>query len=525
MVRVTQTIDYGDDIVRFVERAAKADPDGLALIFEDGIGITRQQLWDGAKGFAGYLSGFIGPTDRVAIMSSNRCEFMMVWIAVVACRGELVSMNPTVGHHDAGHILRDSGAKVVVTEPAHTTLFEGLRAECPDLAQVIVLQASEPHGLEEYLRPFELDRPSEASADVTNIFYTSGTTGTPKGCMVDHAYWIHFAGLVSDTYGFTGADRMLCCLQFFYNDPPWQLLVSLQAGSPLISMRRFSVSRYWKVVRDFNVTILFGIASTASLLLKAPLDGNERSHNVRLALHVGIPKALHRDLVERWGVPWVEGYGLTETGLIIMTPVSMSDELVGSGSIGMAASGMDVKIVDDQGNDAPAGTTGEIVVRGPGLMRGYLNRPEATAETMRNGWLHTGDLGSRDARGLYYFLGRKKDVIRRNGENIAAAEVENVLRSHPKVLEAAAVPALDELRGEEVKVHVLLQPGETAATAPAKDLVEFCASQLAKYKVPRYVEYRDIEFERTPSMRVKKQELSRDTHGDGVWDREIELGW
>ncbi|MDA8103375.1 MAG: AMP-binding protein [Nitrospiraceae bacterium] len=522
---MTRTTEYGDDIVLFVERAAETDPDGFALIFEDGTGITRKQLWDGAKGFAGYLSTLIGPTDRVAIMSSNRCEFMMVWIAVVACRGELVSMNPTVGHHDAGHILRDSGATVVVTEAAHTDLFEGLRSECPDLKRLVVLGADEPHGLDEYQRPFELDRPSSAAMDVTNIFYTSGTTGTPKGCMVDHAYWIHFASLVSDAYDFTGADRMLCCLQFFYNDPPWQLLISLQAGSPLVSMRRFSVSRYWNVVRDFNVTILFGIASTASLLLKAPLDGNERSHNVRLALHVGIPKALHRELVDRWGVPWVEGYGLTETGLIIMTPVSMAGELIGSGSIGMAASGVDVKVVDDEGRDVPSGTTGEIVVKGPGLMRGYLNRPEATAETMRNGWLHTGDLGSRDDKGLYYFLGRKKDVIRRNGENIAAAEVENVLRSHPQVLEAAVVPAIDELRGEEVKVHVLLKPGETPTTAPAKDLVEYCASQLARYKVPRYLEFRSTEFDRTPSMRVKKQELSRDTQGEGVWDREAELGW
>jgi carnitine-CoA ligase len=158
-------------------------------------------------------------------------------------------------------------------------------------------------------------------------------------------------------------------------------------------------------------------------------------------------------------------------------------------------------------------------------MRGYLNKADATAETFRGGWLHTGDLGRRDAAGYLYFAGRIKDVIRRAGENVAAAEVETVLRSHPAVLEVAAVPVADELLGEEVKVHILLGDGHSPGSVPAAELIAFSADRLARYKVPRYVEYRAGDFDRTPSMRVKKESLDRSAQPGRVWDRVAELNW
>src|SRR5262249_6369569 len=182
---------------------------------------------------------------------------------------------------------------------------------------------------------------------------------------------------------------------------------------------------------------------------------------------------IHAELVKRWAVPWVEAYGLTETGVIVAMPARHAEEMTGSGSIGLPCPGAQVRIAAPGGEDAGDGQTGEIVVRAPGLMRGYLNRPEATADTLRGGWLHTGDLGRRDSRGILYFQGRIKDIIRRLGENIAATEVENVLRSHPKVLEVAAVPVPDDLRGEEVKVHVLLTAGETAVSCPHGRVIAF----------------------------------------------------
>lgn len=516
---------YGD-LLEAVKVACQIEPDKPALIFEDGVVVSRARLWSEAESFAGYLQQRIDPGERVAIMMPNRAEFMIAWLAVVAARGVLVPLNPTLRSYDAGHILRDSAARVAIADPEHETLFRDLQVGCPELQHLVIARGSEPAGLFSFRGQWSAQRPLDAACDVTNVYYTSGTTGPPKGCLVDHEYWLRFAGLITDLYDFNSSDRLLCCLQFFYNDPPWQLLLSLIAGTPLVVMRRFSVSRYWDVVRDNKVTVLFGIAATASLLLKAPRDERDRDHQARLAIHVGIPAQIHAELVKRWGVPWVEAYGLTETGVFVAMPTAFADDMTGSGSIGLPCPGAEVRIVNPDGEDTVDGVIGEIVVRAPGLMRGYLNRPEATAETMRGGWLHTGDLGRRDGRGFLYFQGRIKDIIRRLGENIAATEVENVLRSHPKVLEVAAVPVPDELRGEEVKVYVLLTGGETAASCPPDELIAFCAERLARYKVPRFIEYRAADFDRTPSMRVKKDQLDRSADDRAqVWDREDQLGW
>jgi len=515
----------GGDLLAAVREACLSDPARPALIFEDGVAVTRQQLWRGAESFAGYLQSRVAPGDRVAVMMPNRAEFMITWLAVVACRAVLVSLNPAARSHDAGHILRDSAAKVAVVDAAHEDLFRELQPSCPGLAEIVVAAGGEPTGLAAFTGPAPGPRAAEAAGDVTNVYYTSGTTGPPKGCMVGHDYWVRFADLITGLYGITAADRMLCCLQFFYNDPPWLLLVALRAGTSLVVMRRFSVSRYWRVVREHGVTVLFGIASTASLLLKAPPGDGDHDHQARLAIQVGIPAPLHGDLVARWGVPWVEAYGLTETGLIVAMPVECAAEMVGSGSIGRPCPGADVRVLDPGGAESADGQPGEIVVRAPGLMRGYLNRPDATRETYRDGWLHTGDLGHRDSRGFLYFRGRMKDIIRRGGENIAAAEVETVLRSHPAVLEVAAVPAPDTLLGEEVKVHVLLADGHTAESVPPAELIAFSEARLARYKVPRFVEFRSAEFDRTPSMRVKKENLDRSSDSAGVWDRAAQLGW
>jgi carnitine-CoA ligase len=513
------------DLLDVVRAACAADPGRPALIFEDGVSVSRGRLWAEIESFAGYLSARIRPGDRVAVMMPNRAEFMVTWLAVAACRGILVALNPAARSHDAGHVLRDSAARVAVVDGAHADRFRSLQSECPDLAEIIVAADDEPGGLSGYAGAGLPDRPPAARGDLTNIFYTSGTTGPPKGCAVGHDYWIRFASLMQELYCITASDRMICCLQFFYNDPPWMLLLALQAGTSMVVMRRFSVSRYWPVVREHDVTVLFGIASTASLLLKAPRTDADRSHKVRLSVHVGIPAPLHQDLVDRWGVPWVEAYGLTETGVIVSAPVAEASELVGSGSIGVPCPGADVRVVGPDGTEVADDQPGEIVVRAPGLMRGYLNRPDATAETFRGGWLHTGDLGRKDESGHLYFVGRIKDVIRRGGENIAAAEVETVLRSHPGVLEVAAVPVPDDLLGEEVKVHVLLGTGQTPESVPPEELIAFSADRLARYKVPRFVEYRADDFDRTPSMRVKKEHLDRSAEPGRVWDRAAKLSW
>ena len=164
-----------------------------------------------------------------------------------------------------------------------------------------------------------------------------------------------------------------------------------------------------------------------------------------------------------------------------------------------------------------------MLIRCPGLFRGYLNRPEATEEAMRGGWFHTGDLARSDERGFFYFLGRMKDIIRRSGENVAAAEIEEVIRAHPKVMEVAVIAVPDDLRGEEIKAYVLPVDGATPQTLPPEEIVRHCAERLAPYKVPRYIEYRDTDFPRTPSLRVQKEALKADGElTANSWDREMQ---
>jgi crotonobetaine/carnitine-CoA ligase len=183
-------------------------------------------------------------------------------------------------------------------------------------------------------------------------------------------------------------------------------------------------------------------------------------------------------------------------------------------------------VVGDDDRDVPPGQPGEALIRAPGMFRGYFNRADATAETMKGGWYHTGDLVRQDERGFVYFLGRKKDIVRRSGENIAAAEVEAVLRLLPNVKDAAVIPVSDEIRGEEVKAYVLLVDGATPADLPPETIVRHCEERLAAFKVPRYIEYRSGDFPRTPSMKVQKQDLKAEKSDptEGVWDRERATG-
>jgi crotonobetaine/carnitine-CoA ligase len=511
------------DVVTLVGEACDRDPERPALIFEDGVTVTRGQFKRAVESFAGYLARRIEPGDRVAIVLPNRTEFMVAWLAVNACGGSLVSINTAAGEHDAGHILGDSAATMAIVGRDQEELVRGLAG--PELGEVVVVDDDEPDGLGAYTAgsgPLSLEGVRIDPEAITNVYYTSGTTGPPKGCTVDHSYWLRFVELYLGLYGLSDRDRLLCCLQFFYNDPPWLFLTSLWAGTSLVVMRRFSVSRYWSVVTAHDVNRVFGLAAIPSLLLKAEPSPAERDQRVEFALHVGIPTALHREFVERWGFPWVEGYGLTESGLVIAMPLEHADEMTGSGSIGLACPGVEVRLVDDEGDDVDADEPGELLIRAPGLMRGYLNRPEATAETMREGWLHTGDLGRQDRRGFVYFLGRKKDIVRRSGENVAAVEVEDVLRSHPLVLEAAVIPVADELRGEEVKACIALVDGTGPEDVSEFELVSFCRERLAPHKVPRYIQFRAEPFPRTPSMRVKKSAIvaeSEDPLRD-TWDRD-----
>jgi crotonobetaine/carnitine-CoA ligase len=511
-----------DDVVSLIVNACAVDPSRPAILFEDGLELSRQGLVERVERFAGFLRDRVSRGERVAIAVGNRAEFMIAWIAAMARGVTLVPLNVTARRRDAAHLLRDSGAVLAIADLERRQLIESLLGCCPRLTEVVVVSDPEPDGLAAYRGAADLaiDGARVDPKAITNVYYTSGTTGLPKGCMIDHSYWIRFVDLYRRIFGMGRDDRLLTCLNFFYNDPSWHLLTALHSGSTFVAMRRFSVSRFWDVVRRLGITQLFGIAAIPSLLLNAPPDPGDRNHDVNFAVQVGIPTPdVHRQLVERWGFPWLDLYGLTETGIVTAVPPALADELVGSGSIGPPAPEVEVRLAAAHGG---ADRRGEIEVRGPGMMRGYLGRGEETGGAFRDGWFRTGDLARRDGKGLLYFEGRIKDIIRRSGENVAAVEVESVLCEHPAVAEAAVVPVPDELRGEEIKAHVMLRAGVSGDELPPRELADHCGERLAPHKVPRFIEYRSSDFPRTPSMRVAKLEL-RESDTDPratAWDRE-----
>jgi acyl-CoA synthetase (AMP-forming)/AMP-acid ligase II len=510
-----------ETVVELLRDACDRCPDKEAFAFEDGLAVSRQELRDLTERFAATLAQRVEPGERVALIMDNCAEFMVAFLAALACRAAVVPVNPEAGAADATHVLGNSNAVVAIVDREGAELLDRCRGDLPELRSTIELSGTEPARLPMGDERLALADSAATGDDIATVTYTSGTTGLPKGSLIDHAYLMRVTDVAVRVHEYGPDDRIFYPVKFFYIDALIALLRALQCDGTYIAVRRFSVSRFWDIVRDQRVTIMSVIGAMPAWLLKAPPSPRDRDHGVRFAIQTQIPRDLHEDLDERWGFPWLENYGMLESGIVARVPVALAPELRGSGSVGPPVPEVEVRIVDEDFNDVPVGEPGEVTVRQPSMFRGYHGNVGATATLMRDGWICTGDIGRLDERGWLSIVGRKKDVIRRSAENISAAEVEMALRGHDSVFDAAVVGVPDVETGEEVKAYVQLVSGATGDVARASELHEYCVAQLAKHKVPRYFEFVD-DFPRTPSMRVRK-ELLRDREPAGVaWDREAQ---
>ncbi|SFW62733.1 ATP-dependent acyl-CoA ligase [Amycolatopsis australiensis] len=491
-------------LAQLVTRAAALWPDRPAWVFdEDDRRFTFADVDRESSRIAAALAGRgIAPGDRVAVMLRNQPEFPLTWLALAKLGAVLVPVNTNYREFDGAHVLRHSGAKLVVAAAEFTELLGRIGA-----AEVVT-----PDRLTAAAEPPRFTPVPELPV---NIQYTSGTTGAPKGCVLPNRYWTTLAvGLATD-FPAVGADDVLLTAQpFHYIDPQWNVALGLAAGATLVVLDRFHPSTFWAKVREYGVTWFYCLGLMPTLLLRQEPTAADRDHRVRAICASAIPHELHAELEARWGVPWYEAFGMTETGGDIRMTVADHDETVGTGCIGRPSRDREVMIAGEDGKPLPRGETGELLIRGIGLMHGYHDDPEATAKAFRNGWFHTGDLARMDDAGRVYYVGRTKDMIRRSGENVSADEVERALLLHPAVRLAAVVAVPDELRGEEIKAYVVCD-GERPDPA---SLVEFCSEKLAYFKVPRFWAFAD-ELPMTPSERVAKGELRKvaDPRA-GSWD-------
>jgi carnitine-CoA ligase len=512
---------HAETVVELLHDSCDRCPDKEAFAFEDGLAVTRRELRDLTEGFAAALAQTVEPGERVALIMDNRAEFMVAFLAALVCRAAVVPVNPEAGATDATHVLANSGAVVAIVDEQGAALLESCRGDLPDLRETIVLAGAEPAGLPAGADRFALADSDAEGGDIATVTYTSGTTGLPKGSLIDHAYLMRVTDVAVRVHDYGPEDRIFYPVKWFYVDGLIALLRALQCDGTYVAVRKFSVSRFWDIVREQRVTIMSVIGAMPAWLLKAPPSPRDREHGVRFAIQTQIPRDLHRQLDERWGFPWLENYGMLESGIVARVPVALAAELQGSGSVGPPAPEVEVRIVDEDFADVPTGEPGEVVVRQPSMYRGYLGDAGASAALMRDGWVCTGDVGRLDDRGYLSIVGRKKDVIRRSAENISAAEVEMMLRGHERVFDAAVVGVPDSETGEEVKAFVQLVPGTTGDERQAGELHAYCMEQLARHKVPRYIEFVD-DFPRTPSMRVRKELLRGRAPAGVAWDREAE---
>lgn len=485
-----------------LDRAAQAWPSKVALSFvASPERFTWAQLRDTVARLRTGLENIgVRPGDKVGIMIPNQAEFPLAWLAVIEAGAVAVPFNPRYTRREAEYVLSDAGASwLVITRELVDQ--HGVAAFAPVPPGNVIVAGDPPagaHALAALLATPQAPRRHQAQGrDLVGIQFTSGTTGLPKGCLLTHEYWLHLGVYGAAMFG--NAEHLLADHPFYYMQNQAYFMTALTSGGQLHITPGLSRSKFMSWLIDHDIDF----AWIDEDLLNLPPSADDRRLKLKKAPVAGLPGELHRALEERFGLRAREWYASTEIGN--GTIVSFErDDLVGSGCMGLCCPGRESKIIGPDLRELPPGEPGELCFRGPGIMLGYHNRPEVNAELfLPGGWFRTGDVARKTADGLHYYQGRMRDMVRRSGENISAAEVEQQIATMPGVLDVGVIPVPDPDRGEEVKALIVARPG---ARLTAGDVIAWLGARLAPFKIPRYVEFRD-ELPHTESGKIAKSAL------------------
>lgn len=494
-----------------LETPARVNPDKAAIIFE-GVTTTYRELEEGANRVANALIEMgLEEGDRVAVQVENRPEFVEIFIGILRAGGVMVPANIMYQAEEMQHILTDSGSRFLFVSGAVSHRLAEVSGGLGTVEQTVELDQTR---LENSLRYEDLVRGSlpvrpavvvRPEADAV-IQYTSGTTGRPKGAVVTHANTMTAIDTIAALphYPIHRESVTLLCLPLFHTfGLNFGAGLTFAFGLTMVLVNRFDPELVFSLIDEHRVTLFWGVPPMYSAFVNTP--GLERFDVSSLENSMTGAAILPVVIVDRFkeltGIDLCDGYGMSESTAILTS--NAAGPAFKRGSVGPQYPGIEITIRDGDGRRLPTGEVGEICARGPNIFRGYWNLPEDTAEAMRGGWLHTGDLGLIDEDGYVSIVGRTKDLIIVSGYNVYPIEVETVILRHPKVIDCAVIGLSDDYQGESVCAVVVLRPGDTLEEA---EIVDHCRSALAAFKCPKTVLFQD-EIPKSASGKILKRAL------------------
>jgi len=465
--------------------------------------------------------------DKVAIMMRNRPEFLFLWFGL--CKLGAVEVPINVAHRGnlLSYMIDKADCKYVVVEEELLDRLAPVLKDLPSVSTVVVLgdagrlTRSTEKTVVEYARLTDNDGAYQETevlwSDPFIIMFTSGTTGPSKGSVMPHNYALYMGEIISEGTLYDENDCLYNALPLFHgNAQLLSTMPALMSGARMVLAERFSAGRFWDDIRRYGCTEFNYIGGILPILFKADPKPDDADNPLRVMLGGGAPPNLYDAFEKRFGLTLIEGYGMSEIGLPLMNTLAERKK----GTCGKARPDYEVKVVDDNGVEVGSGTMGELLIRTRkpySMLLEYYNMPEKTVEAWRDLWFHTGDYLYCDEEGYFYFVDRKKDSIRRRGENMSSFEIEAAIRSHPAVFECAAIAVKSPLAEDEVMVCLTLKAG---ASLTPEELIEHCQNNMAYFMVPRYLRFMD-SLPKTATERVQKYQLREEGVTADTWDREM----
>ena len=500
---------------KIIDQGAAKHPDRPFLIATEGVDeyLTWAQLRNHAKEIDALLDEEqIGVGETVAFLLDNGYWTTILLLGVMYSGRVILALNALSGSEALSYVTDHSDAKMIFTNEKFTSKFSDVFANIP--ASTKIIDTDEMTGPSINFPEINPNKPENKiyPDSIAILMYTSGTTGKPKGVLLSHKNVIAGGRNTAVAHQLTNEDITLCVLPLYHiNAQMVSVMGALVSDSKLVISEKFSTRRFWQDIHHHRCTWFSIVPTIISYLIDHDGEGisDKMMLDIKLQVRFGrsasaaLSPAKHQQFEQRFGIHIIETMGLTETAAQILSN-PLPPKTIKYGSPGTAF-GNEAKIILEDGNDAPSGTIGELMIRGDNVMQGYYKNPEVTKETItEDGWLHTGDLAYEDDDGFFFITGRLKELIIKGGENIAPREIDDILYGHPAVLEAAAFGIDDEYYGQEVMASVALCPGMTVSQ---NELLELCIDKLGKYKSPKQITIMD-ELPKGPSGKIQRLKLS-----------------